>query len=92
MWKIFWSVYQGLLYTTEINVTKVCSCKNVTKIPVEVNNMTEQLEIELTQDGGALNEAEKSIEEGKNNLQESVDDIIESVSVVRIKLGEFRLK
>ena len=42
--------------------------------------MTKELKTELTKDGGALNEAEKSIEEGKNNLQGSIDDIIQSVS------------
>ena len=55
-------------------------CKNVTKIPKQINDMTKDLKTDLTKVGGALNEAEKSIEDGKNKLQDSIDGIIQDVS------------
>ena len=42
--------------------------------------MTKDLKTDLTKVGGALNEAEKSIEDGKNKLQDSIDGIIQDVS------------
>ena len=42
--------------------------------------MTKDLKTDLTKVGGALNEAEKSIEDGKNKLQGSIDGIIQDVS------------
>ena len=42
--------------------------------------MTKDLKTDLTKVGGALNEAEKSIEDGKNKLQDSIDGIIKDVS------------
>ena len=42
--------------------------------------MTKDLKTDLTKVGGALNQAEKSIEDGKNKLQDSIDGIIKDVS------------
>ena len=46
--------------------------------------MTADLEAELVGDGGALNEANKTILEGKEKLTTSIDDITEQVSCERI--------
>ena len=48
--------------------------KNATKIPKEIKKMTEEVETELL-------DLEKTVEEGKNNLQDDVDEIVKNVSL-----------
>ena len=42
--------------------------------------MTAQLEQDLTAPGGALNEANKTISDGKEKLKTSIDEMIQEVS------------
>ena len=42
--------------------------------------MTAQLEQDLTAPGGALNEANKTISDGKEDLKANIDEIIHEVS------------